>query len=645
MPSRDPTTLALEARRARGVQVGIALVVLVVVLRFTPLTSNLFLFSVIENLAYDSTFDRAQPQPPVDLVIVAVDDRSLAEMGRFQDWHRDVYANLVDRLLSAKVVAFDLLFPEPDAGPGMSASKSDERFAAAMRKHGRVVLAAHWEEGGGQSGRSGAGDRERLQLPTRRLAEAAAGVGYVDLTPDGDGVYRRFSPQRVDAEGQAREHFGVVIARLAGARAEAGKGGTDRLINYCGPQGTVRRVSLVEVLKDPKVAESLAGKIVIVGATAPGLYDIRPAPYRSTGRLFYGVDMNANIVNTLTGPGRLVDRTGSWLWAAYAVLVGTLVTLVVWRAEETVAATLSILVVLALAVPSFPVALRYLGQVVPYGAILGAAVVPLVLGLPERLTAERRLIQRQFGAYVSPEVLRGLMSEPETLRSSQRQQVTLLFADVRGSTTLAEQTSPEVWVAQLNEYLTQMSRAIFTYDGYLDKFMGDGIMAVWNAFGTQEGSHAELAVRAGLQMLQRLEVLNRAWASREGRAQLRIGIGIHSGEAVVGNVGSEDRTQYTAIGDTVNTASRIEEMTKEYGVAFVVSEATAKLVGEQVTLRELGRAPVRGRSEGVGVYEVVGPGKATTPHSPALSPRHGNGTSRPLSPSPRGGEGEGKGNG
>ena len=119
---------------------------------------------------------------------------------------------------------------------------------------------------------------------------------------------------------------------------------------------------------------------------------------------------------------------------------GLLVTLVVWRAEETAAATLSILVVLVLAVPSFHVALRYLGQVVPYGAILGATVVPLVVGLPERLTAERRLIQRQFGAYVSPEVLRELMSEPETLRRSQRQQVTLLFADVRGSTTLAEQT-------------------------------------------------------------------------------------------------------------------------------------------------------------------------------------------------------------
>jgi adenylate cyclase len=625
LPSRDPTTLALEARRARGVQVGIALVVLVVVLRFTPLTSNLSVFSVIENLAYDSSFDRARPRPPVDLVLVAVDDRSLAEMGRFQDWHRDVYADLVDRLLSAKVVAFDLLFPEPDAGPGIGTSKADEKFAAAMRRHGRVVLAAHWEEEVGPDGRSGAGGRERLQLPTRKLAEAAAGVGYVDLTPDGDGVYRRFSPQRVDAEGHVQEHFGAVIARLAGAKVETAQGGAERLIDYCGPQGTVRRVSLVEVLRNPKVVESLAGKIVIVGATAPGLYDIRPAPYRSTGRLFYGVDMNANIVNTLLGPNRLVDRTGSWLWAAYAVLVGVLVTLVVWRAEETAAATLSILVVLVLAVPSFHVALRYLGQVVPYGAILGAGVVPLVVGLPERLTAERRLIQRQFGAYVSPEVLRELMSEPEALRRSQRRQVTLLFADVRGSTTLAEQTAPEVWVAQLNEYLTQMSRAIFAFDGYLDKFMGDGIMAVWNAFGTQEGSHGELAVQAGLQMLERLEVLNRAWASREGRAQLRIGIGIHTGEAVVGNVGSEDRTQYTAIGDTVNTASRIEEMTKEYGVPFVVSEATARLVWKQVTLRELGRAAVRGRSEGVGVYEVVGEGEGTGPPSPALSPRGGEG--------------------
>jgi adenylate cyclase len=353
------------------------------------------------------------------------------------------------------------------------------------------------------------------------------------------------------------------------------------------------------------VAASLSGKIVIVGATAPGLYDIRPAPYRSSGRLFFGVETNANIVNTVLHRTPLRDGGNSWTWGFFALALGVAVTGAVWTATEALASVLSLLILLGVAAPSYFVAFTALHQVTPYGAILWASALPLALGLPERLTAERRLIAQQFSAYVSPDVLRQLMRSPDALRQCQRRTVTLLFADVRGSTTLAEKTAPEVWVAQLNEYLTQMSRAIFAYDGYLDKFMGDGIMAVWNAFGTQEDNHADLAVRAGLQMLRRLDLLNRRWASVPDRTPLRIGIGIHSGEAVVGNVGSEERMQYTAIGDTVNTASRIEGLCKQYHVEFVISQNTANLLEEGVPLRELGVAEVRGRSEGIRVFEVL----------------------------------------
>jgi len=178
---------------------------------------------------------------------------------------------------------------------------------------------------------------------------------------------------------------------------------------------------------------------------------------------------------------------------------------------------------------------------------------------------------------------------------------------VRGSTTLSESIPPEVWVAQLNEYLTQMSLAIFAFDGYLDKFMGDGIMACWNAFGTQEEDHAQLAVRAGKQMLARLELLNRKWERESDRTPLRIGIGIHSGQAVMGNVGSEERTQFTAIGDTVNTASRIEGLCKNYQVEFIISETTARLIPSDEPVRDLGETDIRGREGRIRVFEVVRP--------------------------------------
>jgi adenylate cyclase len=199
-------------------------------------------------------------------------------------------------------------------------------------------------------------------------------------------------------------------------------------------------------------------------------------------------------------------------------------------------------------------------------------------------------------------VLRELSSDPELVAQGVRREVTFLFADVRGSTSLSENIEPEVWVAQLNEYLGQMSEAIFEYDGYLDKFMGDGIMAIWNTFGTQP-DHASLAVKASLEMLRRLEMLNGAWERMDNRTPFRIGVAIHSGDAIIGNVGSEERMQYTAIGDTVNTAARIEGLTKEYGVQFLASETTAAELAEGIVeLADIGEAQVRGRAEGIRLF-------------------------------------------
>ena len=228
------------------------------------------------------------------------------------------------------------------------------------------------------------------------------------------------------------------------------------------------------------------------------------------------------------------------------------------------------------------------------------------------------MIRQQFSTYVSPAVLEGLMRNPEILRTGTRREMTLLFSDVRGSTTLSEKAVPEEWLAQLNEYMSQMTTAIFDYDGFLDKFIGDGIMAIWNAFGTQE-HHAALATKAGLEMLRRLDELNALWAQDDRRVPFRIGIGLHTGEAMVGDAGSDQRRQFTAIGDAVNTASRVESMNKELGTAFIISETTAARVESLFELREIGEVDVRGRSEGVRVFEVLGE-KLCQPISDGVTP-------------------------
>jgi adenylate cyclase len=622
---------ALRARRTRGVQAAVITAALIVALRFIPLTSGLFIFPLLENFAYDTYFDLRPADDMSRYVIVAVDDASLQRLGRFP-WSRSVYAQLLDHLGAARVVAFDVLFSEAEA--------SDPLLAAAIQRHGRVVLAAHrrptaarvdsrpigWRGyGPGRAGDlPGAPAAEEFVGPVPTLAQAAAGTGYADIEPDADGVYRRVKPLQVGLGGYVYPHLATEIARVAegmtsdqvtatGGAGTLNLGGQRRLplrdgrllVNYAGPTGTVRTVPFWKVLAGEYPAETFRDRIVLVGATAAGLYDVRPAPFRSHSRVFYGVETNANIAHTLLEAQPLRDATGPWPWGAYALLVGALVGWGVWHSREWLAAVIGVGTLAVLAVPVFWVGIACFHQVTPYGAVLWAVAVPMAMALYERLGVEKREVQHQFATYVSPEVLGELAHHPDLVRQGRRRVVTLLFSDVRRSTALCEQVAPDVWIAQLNEYLSEMSDAIFAYDGYLDKFMGDGIMAVWNAFGNQP-EHAELALKAAVQMLERLKGLNADWERQPDRVPFQIGIGLHTGEAIIGNVGSDRRAQYTAIGDTVNCASRLESLTKEFHAHLLVSETTATALHGKVPLVALGSAELLGREQPLHVSTLQG---------------------------------------
>jgi len=464
-----------------------------------------------------------------------------------------------------------------------------------------------------------------MKPPIAELGRVAAAIGYVDIAPDADGVYRRVQPLRRGYDGRVYPHLATAIAQVASNKrpedivrtvparyleigetlAPLNRDGS-MLITYSGPTGTIDRVGFWEVLEDQIPPSRFEDKIVIVGWSATGFTDFRPAPYRSTGREFLGFETNANIVNTLLHTGPRFDKTRDFNWALFALALGLLVGWAAWSGGEVIGPAIAAGIVGIIAVPSFFVAFSRFHTVIPYGAVLLAALVPLAVAIPERLGRDKRMVRGQFAAYVSPDVLRELSEDPELVAQGITREVTFLFADVRGSTTLSEQTAPEVWVAQLNEYLSQMSEAIFNHDGYLDKFMGDGIMAIWNAFGNQP-DHFDLAAHAALEMLERLELLNQYWEKRDDRTPFRIGIAIHTGEAIIGNVGSDERMQYTAIGDTVNTASRIEGMTKEYGVMFLASETSAEKLSQGILdLVEIGQAEVRGREQRIRVFGRAG---------------------------------------
>ncbi|MBC7287840.1 MAG: adenylate/guanylate cyclase domain-containing protein [Armatimonadetes bacterium] len=638
MGIRDSLKTSATRGRREGLTTGLTIVWVLVALALIPRTREWALFRVPQNWAYDRAIQWQPRQRPQDVIIVAVDERSISRIGRFP-WSRKVHAALLQKLKDARAVGFDILFSEAQCGPGGSAA--DQAFIEAIRKHGRVVLTMHVADNPevGRRRRPPVElalpvDPERIGLtrpwcvrpelltpPLRALVEAAAGVGFADVHPDVDGIYRRaelflsdytrvypsfaFELARV-AAGLSREEAVSALVRRAvrlGTVLVPFDAGGRVLINYCGPSGTVRRVSYCDVLSGSLPPDTFRDKVVLVGATASGLYDVRPAPFSEQGHFYLGVELNASVCNMLLSGPPLTDLSGNALCVLVGGLVASLAVAAVWLAKEPWVGLLAGAAALAAVASAFMAGFLGAHVVLPAGPALFPLAVAWVWSVYRRIGLERQVIRHHFSAYVSPQVLAYLMSHPELVEQGQRREVTLLFADIRGSTTLAERIPPTQWITQLNEYLTEMSEIILGFEGYLDKFMGDGIMAIWNAFGGQV-HHRDLALRAAIAMLERLEQLNSRWDRTPGRTPLRIGIGIHTGEAIVGNVGSQERTQFTAIGDTVNAAARIENATKEFGVSLIVSEATVAGLAGRYNLAELGVVHLRGRDAPVRLFTL-----------------------------------------
>ena len=263
----------------------------------------------------------------------------------------------------------------------------------------------------------------------------------------------------------------------------------------------------------------------------------------------------------------------------------------------------------AVAVAGVTLAARAVGGGVwaPIVAPLGAAVVTLVGGLAWQYFVEgreKRHVKRLFGRYVSPDIFHQLMTNPSAVRmGGERREMTVLFSDIRGFTAASETSTPEAVVDQLNEYFSGMVDVLFRHQGTLDKFVGDMVMGLFGA-PVANPNHADDAVAAAIEMIERLDRLNAGWTAA-GRAPLDIGIGINSGEMIAGNIGSESIMSYTVIGDAVNLGARIESLNKDYGTHILISEATRARLTRPVETRRVAEVQVKGRHEPVVVYEVM----------------------------------------
>jgi adenylate cyclase len=374
------------------------------------------------------------------------------------------------------------------------------------------------------------------------------------------------------------------------------------LINYRGPNGTFPTYSISDILDRATPAGVFKDKIVLIGATALGIYDLRVTPFSPN---MAGIEKHANVVDNVLH-GDFIYRTEAsvvFLVFLFAVVLGIFIPRL--GAKAGAALFIALFVGYAGTVDYLFVTKGiWFNLVYPASALFFGYMSQTAYRF---FTEERRArdIRKMFSSYVSKRIVDELIRDPSKAKlGGERKEITVLFSDIRGFTSFSEKHEPEEVVSILNEYLGAMTNIVFDYEGTLDKFVGDAVMALWGA-PVGQPDHAERAVRCAIAMIEKLEELQKKWTA-EGKTALDIGIGINTGDMVVGNMGAEGKKMdYTVIGDNVNLASRVEGLTRQYNNHIIITEFTYNRVKDIVNVNELGSVTVKGKQHPVLIYDLV----------------------------------------
>jgi adenylate cyclase len=561
-----------------------------------------------------------------------------------------------------------------------AASDQDAIFAAAMKKSGNVVLGhvfldsqpdpklaeeyfniawAHvfpqvlpvgFKRGeevdlGRTFSENGGLVRKGVEANITKLADAAESFGFINIVPDPDGTLRhallmiRYQDQdffpSLDLEAvRAFEKIpdqevaayvapnGLERIQLGGHTVLPARDGS-ALLNYAGPYGSYEQHSMWDVISGALPPETFRDKIVLVGATALAMGDIRNTPFEG---VYMGVEVHANIIDNLlhsNEPGRTFLRRGykeEMVDLGFMLLFGLVFGF--WFSRVTpLYSTISVVLALAgfAALVYFAFAHRglWLSFVIPAGTLTAnyAAITSVRMIREERA---KRKIRKSFSQYLSPGVIELIEKDPEKYirPGGESKELSVLFSDIRGFTTISEGLTPDELVHLLNDYLGQMEEIIFATDGTVDKYIGDAIMAFWGSPLPQE-DHAFRSCSCALRMTRGLAALNAKWQAA-GQRPIEIGIGLNTGMMNVGNMGSARRLSWTVMGDNVNLASRLEGITKEYHAQIVISEATYRQVSSQFVCRELDKIRVKGKNQPVNIYELMDVAAEKSKYEPLL---------------------------
>ncbi len=514
---------------------------------------------------------------PAGTVIVGIDNESITALGGWPLARKD-FATVLANIGEARAVGIDVSFADHSA----RGAADDAMLALALSKStGPVVLATQYDDRGG-----------KLLKPLPLFASKAQ-EGYANMLVDADGILRTFVPIRADT-----------VSISASLTESAGKAYPEVVrIDWRGPSGTFFTIPFIDVYRGTAPKSVFSGKTVLIGATAKDLHDILATPLG----LMAGVEVHANALATLEEENFFNDVSTPLMLtlivlaaifpATTIMLVSRLIPLILLLVAELVAMNLASIVLFSAHVrlPTLSLSLAFL---------VSAGFIFIYQYVSE--SREKRQIRKMFQYYLMPEVIEELAANPERLSlGGQEKTLTMLFCDIRGFTTISEGLSPSELTSLINEYLTAMTDAIMGQGGLVDKYIGDAVMAFWGA-PLPNPSQESAACRGALAMLQALDELNLNLKKR-GVRPIHIGIGISTGEVVVGNMGSARRFNYTVMGDEVNFASRLEGLTKAYGVSCIIGERTAKAIMKApgFTVRELDLVMVKGKKEPRAIYELV----------------------------------------
>lgn len=476
------------------------------------------------------------------------------------------------------------------------------------------------------------GAEANMSTFTRALSGEASSTGFFNAPSDTDGVVRRATMILPFGRSQNKSEWDLYGSLdVMTARAYLGVGndgmvltyddhgivdiqfGEDSrivpndigraLINYRGPANTFVHVSMADVVQEKRPAEDFRNKIVLIGATATGIGDIKSTPYGGTD--YPGVEIHANVIDNILHNDFLERGAKQQLWDAILIFVLG-IPLGIWMALVSPRWMWFGAGLIAPLVAVDYVAFRHnwwLNFTIPAMTLVGNVVlVSLYRALIE--DKEKRKVRSAFGQYLSPEVIRRLLVNPRLVQPK-KTDITVMFSDIRGFTSISEKLDAQELALFLNQYLSDMTRIVFKTNGTLDKYIGDAVMAFWGA-PFEEPGHAAKACNAALEMMTRVRELQKQWEAQD-KPSLDIGIGLNTGVASVGNMGSVLRYGYTALGDAVNLSSRLEGLNKDYSTHIIANETTYQGAKDDgFVFRELDLIRVKGKLQPVTIYQLMG---------------------------------------